>query len=160
MEHKSPVSFVWPAGLTQAQALDELQQVQSDQGSRPQVQTLTRSWTDFIGKLAALVPPPRVHLTRFFGILGPAARSNAPRNYTWAYLMMRVFLLDVLQCPNCGGRLRLVAAIQPPETTRKIPDCLGLPSRDAARFDRHGGRLLRGRFPRILARHQREGISP
>src|SRR6266516_1544902 len=29
---------------------------------------------DFIAKSAALVPEPRVHLTRFHGILGPAAK--------------------------------------------------------------------------------------
>src|SRR5213592_2103865 len=29
---------------------------------------------DFIAKLAALVPAPRVHLTRFHGILAPAAK--------------------------------------------------------------------------------------
>jgi hypothetical protein len=37
--------------------------------------------------------------------------------------------LDVLECENCGGRLRIIAAIHPPNTTRKILDCLGLPSK-------------------------------
>src|SRR2546426_9504787 len=55
-------------------------------------------------------------------------RPHSRRNYTWARLMMRVFQLDVLQC-NCGGRLRILASIHPPDTTRKILDCLGLPSR-------------------------------
>lgn len=127
---------------------------------------------DFLAKLAALVPAPRVHLTRFHGILAAAAKWRAliiptpveehneqpmtlpssppdplsesaqtsveaaasaaiasPRNYTWALLMMRVFALDVLQCQRCGGRLRILAAIHPPETTRKILVHLGLPSR-------------------------------
>ena len=127
---------------------------------------------DFMAKLAALVPAPRVHLTRFHGVLAPAAKwrpwivpkpsveldfsfaavpislpGSAPgnndrteakgstkempprRNYAWAYLMMRVFLLDVLQCERCGGRMKILAAIHPPTTTRKILDCLGLPSR-------------------------------
>ncbi len=126
---------------------------------------------DFIAKLAALVPAPRVHLTRFFGFLAPAAkwraaivptpvvpdlpslelpppspvpdenvetptelnatnvRKSSRRNYSWAALMMRVFQLDVLECENCGGRLRIIAAIHPPDTTRKILDCLGLSSR-------------------------------
>ena len=42
---------------------------------------------------------------------------------------MRVFEIDVLECKKCGGRIRILAAIQPPETTRKILDHLGLPSR-------------------------------
>ncbi|HEX4998411.1 MAG TPA: transposase [Terriglobia bacterium] len=130
---------------------------------------------ELIEKLAALVPSPRAHLTRFHGVVGPAARwrplivppkasaseqaiaadstteellkthpqSNpAPdaepspdtparrrRNYSWSELMKRVFAQDVLACPECGGRLRLIAAIHPPDTTRKILDHVGLPSR-------------------------------
>jgi hypothetical protein len=51
------------------------------------------------------------------------------RNYSWAQLMKRVFAIDVLQCDRCGGVMRLIAAIHPPETTQKILDCLGLPNR-------------------------------
>jgi hypothetical protein len=51
-----------------------------------------------------------------------------PRNYAWAELMRRVWEFDVLACP-CGGRLRILSAIHPPETTRKILECMGLPSR-------------------------------
>jgi hypothetical protein len=43
--------------------------------------------------------------------------------------MRRVFQFDVLECPRCHGRLRILAAIHPPEATRKILDWLGLPSR-------------------------------
>jgi hypothetical protein len=125
---------------------------------------------DLIAKLAALVPAPRTHLTRYSGVFGPAAKwrpliipspviaesavapprqdlsppstsadsaietashDHRPKrtNHTWAQLMMRVFQLDVLECENCGGRLRIITAIHPPDTTRKILDCLGLPSR-------------------------------
>ncbi|PYS30938.1 MAG: IS91 family transposase [Acidobacteria bacterium] len=51
------------------------------------------------------------------------------RNYSWAQLMKRVFAIDVLQCDRCGGVMRIIATIHPPDTTRKILDCLGLPSR-------------------------------
>jgi len=51
------------------------------------------------------------------------------RNYLWSELMKRVFAMDVLACPACPGRLHLIALVYPPETTRKILDCLGLPSR-------------------------------
>ena len=52
-----------------------------------------------------------------------------PRNYSWAELMRRVFAVDVLECPACQGPMRVLAAIHPPEATRAILDCLGLPSR-------------------------------
>ena len=52
------------------------------------------------------------------------------RSYAWASLMMRVFLLDVLQCERCGGgRMKILAAIHPPDATRNILQCLGLPTR-------------------------------
>jgi hypothetical protein len=34
-----------------------------------------------------------------------------------------------LECPRCGGRMRLLAAIHPPDATQAILDCLDLPSR-------------------------------
>jgi len=40
-----------------------------------------------------------------------------------------VFSIDVLACPRCGGRMRILCAIHPPEAIRKILDCLGIPSR-------------------------------
>jgi len=58
----------------------------------------------------------------------PRWRSR-PRNYNWAELMRRVFEVDVLECPDCGGAMRILAAIHPPEATRAILDCLGLPAR-------------------------------
>ena len=51
------------------------------------------------------------------------------RNYTWAELMKRVFLLDVLQCERCGGRMKILAAIRPPVLTVRILESMGLPSR-------------------------------
>ena len=55
--------------------------------------------------------------------------SCRPRNYSWAELMKRVFSIDVLGCPRCGGRMRILCAIHPPDAIQKILDCLGLPSR-------------------------------
>ena len=67
---------------------------------------------------------------------GLASLQSAPhehgRNYTWAEMMKRVFQIEVLECPRCLGRMRIVAAIHPPDATRKILDCLGLPSRATA----------------------------
>jgi hypothetical protein len=39
------------------------------------------------------------------------------------------FEFDVLACPGCGARMRILAAINPPQTIRKILACLGLPTR-------------------------------
>ena len=55
--------------------------------------------------------------------LDPAAGPRAvrtPRPWTWATLMRRVWDLDVLACPRCGGRLRLIAAVQDPAVLRPI----------------------------------------
>jgi len=52
-----------------------------------------------------------------------------PRNYSWSQLLHRVFEFDVLKCPRCGGRMRILAAINPPGAIHKILDCLGLPTR-------------------------------
>ena len=48
---------------------------------------------------------------------------------SWADLMRRVFAIDVLECPACGGRMRVIAAIEDPRAIRAILDCLGLPAR-------------------------------
>lgn len=53
----------------------------------------------------------------------------SPRNYSWAQLLRRVFEVDVLGCPRCGGRMRILAAINSAEAIHKILDCLGLPTR-------------------------------
>jgi hypothetical protein len=113
---------------------------------------------EFIEKLAALVPPPQLNLVRYFGVLGasagwrplvipaePAVDDTAPslsdhdknsrksgihpRRYGWAELLQRVFLVDVLICPHCGGCLRILSAIIPLDPIEKILDCLGLPSK-------------------------------
>ena len=44
-----------------------------------------------------------------------------PRNYSWAQLMARVFDLDVLKCSRCGGRMRILCAINPPQITVDKP---------------------------------------
>jgi hypothetical protein len=53
--------------------------------------------------------------------------------------MRRVFAIDVLECPRCGGPMRILAAIHPPETARAILECLSLPARappiEPARID-------------------------
>ncbi len=40
--------------------------------------------------------------------------------------MQRVFARDVLECASCGGRMRVIAAIEQPEIAGAILRCLGL----------------------------------
>src|SRR5437867_5518743 len=87
---------------------------------------------------APLDSPDISTITAASSVVGPAdGRTQKPangaerrgRNYTWSELMKRVFAADVLACPDCGGRLRILSTIRPPEITRKTLDHLGIPSR-------------------------------
>jgi hypothetical protein len=77
----------------------------------------TTATTDRVG---APSEPPR------FPRHGP---PGTPRRLSWAELMRRVFAVDVLECPDCGGRMRILAAIHNPDAVRAILESLGLPSR-------------------------------
>jgi hypothetical protein len=46
--------------------------------------------------------------------------AGTPRAWTWAALMRRVFDLDVLASPHCGGRLRVIAIVQDPLAVHAI----------------------------------------
>ena len=69
----------------------------------------------------------------------PTAEPEAQRTYRgsvvaagtyvdWATLLRRVFSVDALECPRCGGRLRFIATITEQPTITKILDSLGLAS--------------------------------
>jgi hypothetical protein len=99
---------------------------------------LVMSPLEFMQRLAALVPRPRLHLIRFHGVLAPNAKLHAlvvpqepepptqaakpaeceagcphhrPLRLSWAKLLKRVFEIDMEHCPNCGGELKISAAI-------------------------------------------------
>jgi len=109
---------------------------------------------EFLQRLAALVPRPRLHLIRFHGVLAPNAAlhsqivpgeadpamdptdgdgdrsSTSPRaRMSWAQLFKRVFAIDLTTCPQCGGPLTIIAAIEDPPVIAKILTHLGLPTR-------------------------------
>ena len=114
---------------------------------------------ELMERLAALVPAPRFNTIRYSGVLAPSAawrnriipkeavseteiveqenerrgeisnKDSRPRRYAWAELLKRVFAVDVLKCDKCGGRMRILCAVNPPDAIRKILDCLRLPSR-------------------------------
>jgi hypothetical protein len=57
-----------------------------------------------------------------------AAPRGCPRHWAWAQLMERAFGIDVLACPRCGGRLRLLATVEDPQVIRAVLESLGLPT--------------------------------
>jgi len=74
----------------------------------------------------------------------PAQRATEPptdhvpaqgetRRMSWARLLKRVFDIDIDHCPNCGGGLKIIAAIEDPTVIVKILSHLSLPSRAPAR---------------------------
>ena len=52
---------------------------------------------------------------------------SSPRAWSWAALMHRAFAIDVLACPNCGGRLRLIGTLHDQAVIRKILAHVGCP---------------------------------
>jgi len=109
---------------------------------------------EFMERLAALVPRPRLHLIRFHGVLAPNARLRpeivpsvslnphtpsadhaeapppaAPACLSWARLLKRVFEIDLEHCPHCGGSLKIIAAIKHPSVIAQILTHLGLAAR-------------------------------
>jgi hypothetical protein len=107
---------------------------------------------EFIGRLAALTPPPRMHLIRYHGVLAPHAADRAlivpgaspslpdpepsatgatppPRSrLLWASLLARVFLADAQKCPRCGARMQWVATLTDPASIRTYLTGVGLPA--------------------------------
>ena len=102
---------------------------------------------ELLDRLAALVPPPRIHRHRYFGVLAPnsplraavtalalaaathpAARPHpAPAaepahrraaRYAWALLFARIYAVFPLRCPLCGAEMRIIAFITDPDRAR------------------------------------------
>ena len=59
----------------------------------------------------------------------PPAPQPRPRHWAWAQLMRRAFGVDVLACPRCAGRLRLVATVDDPQNQRQEASAPPSPSR-------------------------------
>ncbi len=60
-------------------------------------------------------------------LLGGLLYAVSPR-VDWATLLRRSFSVDVLECPKCHGRLRMIADITEREPARRILAHLGLPT--------------------------------
>ena len=104
---------------------------------------------DFIARLAALVPKPRVNLTRFHGVFAPNSKHRAlvmpvkrgkgnkvkvldePQtlaerraSMTWAQRLKRVFNIDIETCTECGGPVKVIACTEDPLVIKQILDHL------------------------------------
>ncbi len=64
-----------------------------------------------------------------------------PVRLSWARLLQRVFELDLEHCPNCGGKLKIIAAILEAPVIEKILTHLGLPARAPPRSPARGQAL-------------------
>ncbi len=111
------------------------------------MQVVPQGRCDFIARLAALIPKPRVNLTRFHGVFAPnskhralitpAGRGKEPSQktpaqaperipaqhhaaMTWAQRLKRVFNIDIETCRDCGGTMKIIACIEDPIVIRKI----------------------------------------
>ena len=95
--------------------------------------------------LAALVPKPRFHLTRFHGVFAPNSAHRAAvtsegkekqalsiatepppdceerrGKMSWAMRLKRVFNIDVTVCRHCQGAMRIIACIEDRQVINKI----------------------------------------
>jgi hypothetical protein len=58
----------------------------------------------------------------------PELGTAVPRRTPWAQLMSRTFGLDVLCCPKCGGRMKIVAVVLDPVEIARLCENLGEPA--------------------------------
>jgi len=98
---------------------------------------------DFLAEFTQHIPPKGAHLVRYYGWYSNKARgmrrkaaeaaamargesgggesSSAVQpppsraSQTWAMLIKRVYEVDPLLCPKCGGEMKVVAFIEPPQ---------------------------------------------
>jgi len=101
---------------------------------------------ELMARPAALVPPPRTHLTGFHRVFAPhsqlraavtpaqrgmgaakhppadPARPSTPRHVAmgWAQRLTRVFGIEIDTCQRCGDDLRIIASIEQPAVIAKI----------------------------------------
>jgi hypothetical protein len=72
-------------------------------------------------------PPPVTSRDPATTVSVEAPPPPASRKWSWPELMRHTFGVDVLACPRCGGRMRVVATIEDPVVIRRILTHLGLP---------------------------------
>ena len=105
------------------------------------------SGEELMARLAVLVPPPRVHTTRYFGVFAPrsslrrlvvpcspaapkarndgsddgAQRRGHRYRLSWAQALAKVFDIDVTQCSRCGQHgMQQIAVIRDAHVLRAM----------------------------------------
>ena len=73
-------------------------------------------------KLRARIAPPRATPATSEDI---AAEGRRGRYRPWAELLKRTFGFDVLSCPRCQGRMRLLAMVTEPKSVARYLRSLG-----------------------------------
>jgi hypothetical protein len=107
-------------------------------------------------RLATSVPPPRFHTVKYAGVLAPASPwrsrlapqlpeatdagdkpAHAGAYRPWAELLARTFAVDVLACPRCQGRMKLLALVKNPaiisRTLATVGEAAEVPRRSPGR---------------------------
>ena len=74
-----------------------------------------------------VLAPNIVSVQHWDRLLGGLLYATSPR-VDWASLLRRSFSVDVLECPKCRGRLKVVAVITEREPVQRILAHLGLPT--------------------------------
>jgi len=88
-------------------------------------------WRERVVAYGRVAPEPTTSAAPLAaGPEGTGVKTASLRAWSWAALMHRAFAIDVLACPHCGGRLRLIATLHDPAVIRKILAHVGVgPSR-------------------------------
>src|SRR4051812_2881689 len=125
-------------------------------------------------RLATSPPPPRFHTVKYAGVLASASpwrpRIAPPRRpppsaaetqdaelspkhaahyRAWAELLRRTFDIDVLDCPKCHGRMKLLAMITDGNSAQRSLPKLGEPTDLPARSPSRGPPYWKSRVLRL-----------
>ncbi len=59
---------------------------------------------------------------------GALAEQKKKTRISWARLLKRIFGIDIETCNLCGGKVKIISAIEDPKVIKKILDHVGMPS--------------------------------
>lgn len=83
--------------------------------------------------------PAEIEVSEIDPLASSGEKKGVGRYISSSRLLRRVFDLDMETCPNCGGPVKIIAAIEDPSAIKKILTHLGLsphpPPRAPARYD-------------------------